>query len=205
MTREISVRTPADSRRTPWKNGRGVTEELAIWPRGSSLDRMDFDWRISKSRVEEDGAFSAFPGFERTLVVTEGGGLVLSHGEDAPRSGLRPREPYRFDGAWMTHAQLVAGPIADFNVIARRSAVHVNVQVTRLGSRRARDEVGPDHAFVHVLSGAVTVRVPREESPFELQSGDSLWAEDLGVFEEFECAGTGPETCLILVRIEKPR
>jgi environmental stress-induced protein Ves len=205
MTRVISVRTPADSRRTPWKNGRGVTEELAIWPPGSSLERMDFDWRISKSRVEEDGEFSPFPGFERTLVVTEGSGIVLSHGEDAPRSGLRPREPYRFDGAWTTRGQLVAGPIADFNVIARKGAARIDVQVTRLGSRRAREEVGPGHALVHVLSGGVTVRVPREESPFGLQGGDSLWAEDLGVALEFECAGTGPETCLILVRIETRR
>src|SRR5687767_10413887 len=33
---------PADARLVPWKNGRGVTRELALWPEGASLERGDF-------------------------------------------------------------------------------------------------------------------------------------------------------------------
>ena len=51
MPREILHQTSADSRRVPWRNGRGTTEELAIWPAGATLERGDFDWRISKARV----------------------------------------------------------------------------------------------------------------------------------------------------------
>ena len=202
--REVLHRTPADSRRTPWKNGRGVTEELAIWPERASLDRGDFAWRISRARIVENGAFSAFPGFERILVVSEGAGLVLAHGSNAPRARVRPLEPYRFDGAWSTTAELVAGPVADFGLLAEHG-LSADVEVARLGSRRAREAVGPGHAFLHALAGAVTVRVPREEEPFELAAGESVWARDLTAEEEFEIAGSDVGSVILLVRIGSPR
>ncbi len=74
--REIVRQTPADSRRVPWRNGRGVTEEIAIWPGGASFENGDFDGRISKAGVTEPGPFSEFLGFDRVLVVTSGAGLT---------------------------------------------------------------------------------------------------------------------------------
>ncbi len=202
MQREILHLTPDDARRTAWKDGGGVTEELAIWPQDAELARMDFDWRISKSRVERDGPFSAFDGYDRTLVITEGAGLVLAHAESSHRSRLRALEPLRFDGGWATRAELVAGPVADFNVFARRDTVHAEVQVTRIAARRMREWVGPGDAFVHVLTGSLTARVPREESPFDLQCGDSLWVHDVGAPEELELLGRDAETRVVLVRVE---
>lgn len=205
MAREILHQKGADSRRVPWRNGRGTTEELAIWPAGATLERGDFDWRISKARVEEAGPFSAFPGFERTLVVTDGAGLVLHHGDGAPRSRVRPLEPCRFAGEWPTRAELVAGPVADFNVFARRGTVRAEAVITRVGARRIRESAGPGHAFLHVLAGAATVRVPREEEPFELDAGDSLWARELGGEEELEIAGRSPATVVALVLVAADR
>src|SRR5258708_2763617 len=60
---QIRQLTPADARRVPWKNGRGVTDELALWPPGASFERGDFDWRIACAGVDAAGPFSAFPGF----------------------------------------------------------------------------------------------------------------------------------------------
>ncbi|MCY2959234.1 MAG: HutD family protein [Planctomycetota bacterium] len=201
MTRQILWRTSSDSQRVPWRNGRGVTEQLAIWPEGSSFERGDFDWRISKARVEESGPFSHFAGFERILLVTEGAGLVLSLGESAPRSRLRPLEPYRFAGEWPTRADLVAGPVADFNVLTRRGVVSADAQVSRIGARRMWESMGPGHAFVHVLAGSATVRAPREEEPFELAPAESVWARELGSEEEFEIAGGSPATLVVILRI----
>ena len=42
----------------PWKNGAGVTREVAAWPPEARLD--DFGWRVSMARVERDGPFSTF-------------------------------------------------------------------------------------------------------------------------------------------------
>lgn len=43
----------------PWKNGGGVTVEIAIHPPGASVNA--FDWRISMATVAQDGPFSSFP------------------------------------------------------------------------------------------------------------------------------------------------
>lgn len=202
VTREIELRTAAMSRRVRWQNGRGITEELAVWPRGSAFESGDFDGRISKARVEEDGPFSAFEGFERILVVTAGDGLVLTHG-DGRRARVRALEPYRFDGGLETRAELTALAVSDFNVFTRRGANRADVEAVRLGLRRTRVSVGPGDAFVHLLSGAAVVRVPREEEPFELTSGESVWARGLMVEEEFEIGGLTADSVVLVVRIEE--
>src|SRR6185503_21054008 len=169
----------ADARVVPWKNGRGVTRELALWPAGASFERGDFDWRLSAAPVDEAGPFSALPGFERILVVTEGAGLVLSHGAHAPRARLRRLEPYRFAGGWPTTAELTHGPITDFNVMVREGRARAQVEGLALGKRRARESLTAGHTFVHVLEGPCVARATGEEEPFELGPGDSLWLRGL--------------------------
>lgn len=194
-------RTRADTRRVPWKNGRGVTEELALWPPGCSLERDDFDWRLSKAALDEPGPFSSFPGIERILVVTAGEALVLDHGDAAPRARLRRLEPYRFSGDWATRAELPAGPVRDFNTLVRRGAARAEVEALRLGLRRVREALCAGHALVHVLAGSVRARATGEEQPFELASEESLWARGLDGSEELELAGASDDCTLLLVRL----
>jgi environmental stress-induced protein Ves len=201
--REVLHRSASDSRRMPWKNGRGVTEELAIWPDSARFDRGDFEWRIAKARVDESGPFSTFPGCERILVVLDGAGLVLAHGSSAPRARVRPLEPYRFDGEWPTTAELVSGPVTDCGLLVRRGRA-ADVEVARLRARRARETVGPGHAFLHALAGSVTVRIPREEDPFELAPGESVWLRGLAEEEELDLAGGHAESLALIVRVGAP-
>ncbi len=107
----------ADYRRMPWKNGGGETLEIAVSPEGASMD--DFDWRLSIALVGVDGPFSAFPEIDRTLTVIEGAGIDLRVGDAAP-ARLTPGAPYAFPGDVACMATLVAGGIADFNVMTRR-------------------------------------------------------------------------------------
>jgi environmental stress-induced protein Ves len=193
--------TRADARVLPWKNGRGTTEELALWPRAASFERADFDWRISRARIDADGPFSAFPGFERILLVTAGEGLLLSHGERAARARVRRLEPYAFSGDWPTAAELAAGPVADFNVLTRRGTCRADVSVLPLGRRRVREELDARHAFAHVLAGAARARVTAEEEPFELGAWDSLWIREPGAGAELELLGQHAECVVVLVRI----
>src|SRR3546814_16047971 len=53
----------------PWKNGSGVTSELAIDPPGATAE--NFRWRISLARIAQDGPFSAFPGITRWITLNE--------------------------------------------------------------------------------------------------------------------------------------
>lgn len=201
--REVRHLKANEARRAPWKNGRGVTEELALWPDGSGFERGDFDWRISKAAVEEAGAFSIFAGFERVLLVVSGGGLLLDHGEHAPRSRLRPLEPLRFSGDWPTRCELPQGPIQDFNVLTRRGACDAQVMAVHLGARRLREMIEAPQAFVHALGGALCVRVSGEEQAFELELGDSLLINASSSGDELDFLGRHDDTRLILVRFFK--
>ena len=115
----------ADYRRVAWKNGAGETAEIAVFPPGAGLD--DFIWRISMATVSDDGAFSIFPGIDRSISVIEGAGFVLRTGEmeQLLRSG---DAPLQFAGDVATTARLIAGPVIDLNVMSRRDvAAHAMV------------------------------------------------------------------------------
>jgi uncharacterized protein len=201
-TREVLHLRAQDARIVPWKNGRGVTRELALWPQGTSLERLDFAWRLSAAPVDEPGPFSRLPGYERILVVTEGAGCELVHGADAPRARLRRLEPYRFAGAWATAAELPYGPVADVNVIFAPDRVRASVEPLALGARRLREALGPGHAFLHVLAGRLGARVTGEEEPFELAPGDSLWLRAARGGEELELVGHEHAAEALLVSLQ---
>lgn len=108
----------AEHRVMPWRNGGGSTTEIAVFPAGAGLD--DFDWRISMAGVVEDGAFSRFPGIDRTLALLGGGGVVLDI-EGRPAATLTHQGvAASFPGDAATSARLLAGPILDLNVMTRR-------------------------------------------------------------------------------------
>jgi environmental stress-induced protein Ves len=100
----------------PWKNGGGSTIEIAIGPQDAGFE--DFDWRVSLATIEKDGAFSLFPGVDRTLVLVEGHGMTLEiDGEPSLVTELEP--VVAFDGASNVTAKLSRGPSTDFNVMTR--------------------------------------------------------------------------------------
>jgi len=198
---EVLHLEPGDARVTPWRNGGGVTRELALWPEEARFERLDFDWRIARAGVSRDGPFSSFPGFERHLVVISGAGLELEHGEPPVRARLRPFEPLRFDGGENARARLVAGPVEDLNVLVRRDCARVELEALRLGERRARLTLAPGQAFAHLVAGRARARVTLEEAPFELEAGHSLWIDGLRGDEELDLSGAAPDTAVVLVRI----
>ena len=141
----------ADQLPMPWKNGGGVTTEIAASPAGSSLDT--FEWRVSRAQVAADGPFSLFPGIDRTLVVLSGGGMVLDVAGGAPHE-LRPLEtPFVFPGELGIHARLLAGPTRDFNVMTRRTLFSHRLTVLASGIRKQVTRTPTTRVFVHVLAG----------------------------------------------------
>lgn len=196
--------TPADARRIPWRNGRGTTEELAIGPAGATFERGDFDWRVSKAGVDAPGPFSAFPGYDRVLVVTQGDSLLLDHGgcADAARVGLL--RPYRFSGDWPTTADLPAGAVSDFNVLARRDRVRADVRVLRPGRGSERAALVQGDAVVHVLQGEIVARIAGEDGATALAPGDTLWVRSVADGSVLDLLGDprrGGPGVVLLVRI----
>ena len=125
----LTIRRREEHRRMPWKNGLGVTEEIAIAPDGAAL-ADPFLWRLSSALVQADGPFSLFPGYDRTLVVVDGAGMILD--VDGKRTTLaRLGDPFVFPGEASVMSTLSEGPIRDFNVMALRGKVRSRTQLFR--------------------------------------------------------------------------
>jgi environmental stress-induced protein Ves len=119
---------PASARTAvPWKNGGGVTREIAACPEGAGMD--DFAWRVSLAEVGADGPFSAFPDVDRTLTVVEGAGMDLTVGGERWLVNTR-YEPRDFRGDVPTDCRLLDGPVVNLNVMWRRGAVSTAVVPT---------------------------------------------------------------------------
>ncbi|MDS9467742.1 HutD family protein [Paracoccus sp. MBLB3053] len=110
-------------RRMPWKNGRGETVEIAVFPEGAGLDA--FAWRISMAGVAEDGEFSIFPGIDRTLAVLSGAGIELQVQKHGLHRLTPDDPPLAFPADIPSSARLIDGPITDLNVMTRRG-VHAH-------------------------------------------------------------------------------
>jgi environmental stress-induced protein Ves len=100
----------------PWKNGGGSTTQIAVFPPDAGFE--DFDWRVSLATIAEDGAFSEFPGVERTLALVDGHGMTLEiDGEPMLMSKADPVAV--FDGESRVAAKLNRGASTDLNVMTR--------------------------------------------------------------------------------------
>ena len=142
----------ADRVAAPWKNGGGVTREVAVHPPGAGLD--DFDWRVSMASVDPGGPFSSFPGVDRILAVLEGR-LALRVDGSAPIA-LRPDSPpYAFAGDIPAQADLPYGPVADLNVMTRRGRIGATVE--RLIVNAPTEVAVASTAIILTLTGGVTL------------------------------------------------
>jgi uncharacterized protein len=94
----------------PWRNGGGITREIAKETLGDRLL-----WRLSMAEVASDGPFSAFPGLTRILTVIRGAGLVLRTPEGVMTA--EPMQPVRFSGDLAVECARIAGDVTDLNVI----------------------------------------------------------------------------------------
>jgi environmental stress-induced protein Ves len=183
-TSSLDVRVIAASqhRTLPWKNGLGTTTEIAIDPPGVSLaDR--FRWRLSIASVQSSGPFSAFPGYERTIMVIEGRGMELAVGGNSPRRLDRPFEPFLFSGDAPAACRLIDGPIRDFNLMVERSALRSHTDVWHLDCLPRLIDLSPADWIFHCLGGAI-----------DLQVGAACWscrlsAHDTAVFRRGQSSG----------------
>lgn len=164
MTSEEAIRIlrAADRPAARWKNGGGVTREVAAGPEGSGMD--DFGWRVSLAEVTADGAFSVFPGVDRTLTLAEGAGMDLAI-DGVRRLVDRRYEPQRFPGDEPTDCRLLAGPVVNFNVMYRRGVVSADTAVVR-GDLALAVRPG-ESLLIVVLEGSAEVDGSPELVPYD--------------------------------------
>jgi environmental stress-induced protein Ves len=124
----ITLLDPAGYRRTPWKNGGGVTVDIA---------EHEDAWRFGRTPITLPGPFSDYAGFDRAQVLVAGRGLVLQtpDGDIEVRTPLRP---VAFAGETPILSRLEAGPVEVVNLIGNRAKVRIDLQVLRAGATLGR-------------------------------------------------------------------
>ncbi len=170
---------PAQYRQMPWRNGGGVTSEIAVFPdplAGPAAIPQPFLWRLSIAAVKESGPFSLFPGYDRTLLMLSGDGMDLSFGAAAaPLLVQHPGVPVAFSGNLPTSCRLLGGAVRDFNIMTLRGRVTTRTQVRELSVGDAQQvQVGGGTAFVFALHGNLGVQVAAETSTYQLQAEETL-------------------------------
>lgn len=137
----------AELKAHPWRNGGGVTREVARHPRTPSVQTAlqpalqktaqdnSWDWRVSIAEVSKAGPFSAFAGMDRVLTVIDGELLLLS--VDGAEHPLEKYRPFRFSGDAAAAGALPTGDIRDLNVITRNGAFKGYTSIIELSKKRA--------------------------------------------------------------------
>ena len=114
----LEVLRAAQRTPVPWKNGGGLTREVAVHPPGSDL--TGFDWRVSIAEIRAAGPFSLFPDVDRRMAVL-GGRLSLAV-DGRPAVILTPEsDAVAFPGDVPAAGEPQGGPVNDLNVMTRRS------------------------------------------------------------------------------------
>jgi environmental stress-induced protein Ves len=129
----------AELKAQPWRNGGGVTREVASHPAaapaGDAPVQDGWDWRLSIAEVSKAGGFSAFPGMDRVLTVIDGELLLLS--VDGAEHPLEKYRPFRFSGDADSAGALPTGDVRDLNVITRNGVFKGYTSIVELSKKRA--------------------------------------------------------------------
>jgi environmental stress-induced protein Ves len=140
---------PQDYRRTPWKNGGGVTTDIA---------HEGDVWRFSRTPITASGPFSDYAGFDRVQMLVAGHGLVLET-PDGEIDVRTPFKPVRFAGELAITSRLEAGPVDVLNLLGDRSRVMLDLAVLEAGESR---HLGSGLHIAYCPGGAAIVRLRGE-------------------------------------------
>lgn len=173
----------AERSAVPWKNGGGITREVAVSPAGSAFG--DFDWRVSIAEIGVAGPFSLFPGVDRRMAILEGR-LSLSIDGKAPLTLSRDSAAVSFPGEVPVFAEPLGALVTDLNVMTRRA--RCSAALTRR-TERGRAALGPGTG-TRLLIARTDLSVRCGELALVLEPLDALLAGDDAVSVEARGADT---------------
>lgn len=150
---------------TAWRNGGGLTRELALWP-----DRDGWMWRMSVAEVNASGPFSEFPGVTRWFAVLQGAGVRLQV-DGVDRVVRCKDEPTSFDGSAATHCSLLDGSTQDFNLMVRTSVGESSMR--RVQGKRDFPLGATKTVAVYAIDTSASIQL--EDDQRLLQAGTLAW------------------------------
>jgi environmental stress-induced protein Ves len=123
----VTLLDPSHYVTTPWRNGGGVTVDIAV-----VTDQDGEVWRFGRTPIVAPGPFSDYRGFDRIQVLVAGSGLVLRtpDGDIDVRHRFRP---VRFTGETPIVTRLETGPVEVVNLIGNRAKVQIDLKPLEAG------------------------------------------------------------------------
>ena len=193
----------AQLRATPWKNGGGVTREIACHPPHAGM--QNFDWRISIAHIASDGDFSVFTGVDRVITLLDGGGVQLSSADGSTDDSVlhaldTPLQPFAFSGDAAVHGRLLDGDCHDLNVMTRRGVCQAEVRVLR----RHETLLPAPAGLLMAIQGTWQVQADGTDTArgqqHTLGAQTGLWWHDNTLAWRCHCADSDQDAALLAVR-----
>ncbi|WP_051427409.1 HutD family protein [Arthrobacter sp. H20] len=174
----VTLLPASGHRQVQWKNGGGVTTELVLRPDGASA--ATFDWRLSIATVGRDGAFSVFPGVDRSLMALSPQGLGLV--DNGHQVNLHQYGVHRFAGENEVAAVGVTAPTLDLNLMTRRAAFTGELHYVDLADEQVIGTASGT-AVVVMLSGSLSFRgqLLRPHDSVLIENGQADFVGEAGV------------------------
>lgn len=167
LTAPSRVIAARDYQRERWRNGLGWTRQILRLP-----GHGDWKLRLSIAGIEQDAAFSVFPGVERELVLLHGEGLRLRFADGRCETLLPPYQRLRFAGEVEAGGERIDGSTRVFNLMWRRDTLQAELLHRPLVGNMLFFS-GPQVAWaVHLLAGQA--RFADDALP-PLAAGDTAW------------------------------
>lgn len=151
-----------------WKNGRGTTEQIDIYPPTATLQQNDFLWRMSSAFVKATDTFSQFPGCDRVLLVWQGNGLLLN------TQPLLPDHPLFFRGEEEINCELInESEVIDLGIIYKRDQVKVDVELLSIEKFKTK-EMNVEAVHYFFLAKGASAQL----NDYQMSQGDTIKVEE---------------------------
>jgi environmental stress-induced protein Ves len=186
---------PSTYRHTPWKNGGGVTIDIAEsrLPGFAPGSWEGMVWRFGRTAIVTPGPFSDLSGFDRQQILVSGLGLVL----ETPVGEIDVRQPFkpvRFAGETAIVSRLEAGPVEVVNLMGDRSRVSIELSCLTGGATQSCP--AGDHV---IYAAATSCDLTVNGTACEIAIGHAIRIDAKESFTVASRLGTAIVACIVPV------
>ncbi len=161
----ITYLPAADRVDTPWRNGRGMSQDVFSSPTIADAPEA-FRWRVSIATIVNSSEFSGYPGIDRQLMPLSPGGLELTI--DSASRSCGQYDVVRFAGEAAVAAINVARPSLDLNLMTTRGLTIGSLTLTGIDGSWTRASAAGESLLIVALEGTLLVDEKR------MQPNDAL-------------------------------
>lgn len=168
----------------PWKNGKGISSEIAIYPKTAKFPNDPFLWRLSSAKITESGLFSQFPGYDRVLTLVDGNQIDLSFGTTGDVRILNKGDVIHFSGDIDSGCTLSDSAVTDLNLIFKRDSVRARCEIIHISKKPRSFHLEGRWILIFSISGEVMTSVYPGEFKFMVRQHDTLQIDMTNLQEE---------------------